>query len=271
MSSFQIVCFALWQWQWASSCRALEGDDYVCDPMAPSNCLPLDALLVFRSRISRVLLHKYMPFNVPFFNEGFFEPFANMSGWRESGALSSLHYSAQHLPLALALICQGLIEAERRILDPNDHPSLLELAAAQLLPAVLAGPWIRVASSGWPIFAMLTRLAKGTKSKCSSGWQQILRVVNASGVVLPTSFSIRQLADLAYEGFPDDSRCLWEAADQIAIPASAVCIMIPPPGEPRPYVSARDCNAHWPRCETWFSFCFHFVSSGIPMLFSMVS
>eukprot|EP00435_Cladocopium_sp_Y103_P029956 s3361_g7.t1 len=268
------VAFAaltLRHWGVASStvCKALQSSGYVCDPMTPNHCLPLDALLFFRSRMSRVLLHRNLPYMVPVFERGFFEPFANISAWRESGSLASLHQSTTHLTLALALICQGLIEAEERMLHPSGtspEPSVLELAAAQLLPAILAGSWLRVTSSGWPVFALLRRLARlgmrrpgncqGTGPTGSTGWWEILRLGNATGVVLPSSnLSIQQLADFRslderFRGYPESS-CLWQAADELGIPAGPVCVMLPPVGVQRPYLVARDCNDYWPRCEAW--------------------
>ena len=206
---------------------------------------------------------------VPVFERGFFEPFANISAWRESGSLASLHQASTHLTLALALICQGLIEAEERMLQPSGtspEPSVLEVAAAQLLPAILAGGWWRVTSSGWPVFALLSRLARlsgqGPPRNCqntgvtgSTGWREILRMGNATGLVLPSSnFSIQQLADFRslderFMEYPDSS-CFWQAADEMGIPAGPVCVMLPPLGAQRPYLVARDCNSYWPRCET---------------------
>jgi len=269
MTSFGVAFAALTLWHSgvASStvCKALQSSGYVCDPMTPNHCLPLDALLFFRSRMSRVLLHRNLPYMVPVFERGFFEPFANISAWRENGSLASLHQSSTHLTLALALICQGLIEAEERMLHPSGttpEPRVLEVAAAQLLPAVLAGAWLRVTSSGWPVFALLSRLARSRLRRPPScpktgatGWREILRVGNATGVVLPSSnFSIQQLADFRslderFMEYPDSS-CLWQAADELGIPAGPVCVMVPPVGTQRPYLVARDCNAYWPRCET---------------------
>lgn len=270
MTSFGVAFAALTLWHWgvASStvCKALQSSGYVCDPMTPNHCLPLDALLFFRSRMSRVLLHRNLPYMVPVFERGFFEPFANINAWRESGSLASLHQSSTHLTLALALICQGLIEAEERMLHPSGtspEPSVLEVAAAQLLSAVLAGAWLRVTSSGWPVFALLSRLARLSRPRrppsCpktgATGWREILRVGNATGLVLPSSnFSIQQLADFRslderFMEYPDSS-CLWQAADELGIPAGPVCVMVPPVGTQRPYLVARDCNAYWPRCET---------------------
>ncbi len=240
-------------------CKALYPRDYVCHPAIPSTCLPLDVLLSFRSRISRILLHKHLPYVVPYFNRGSFEIFADLQSWIESGSLASLHHSNHHLTLALALISQGLLEAERdRGYDRS--VGIFEKTAGQLLAAVLTGPWVRVASSGWPIFALLGRLVR-LKAKApvqcagqASQWKEMIHMANQSGVQWPMfNLTVWDLADfhiLDKSLKHLDRSCLWDAADQLTIPARPVCVSIPAPGEPQPLMAARDCNLYWPHCET---------------------
>ena len=243
-------------------CKALYPRDYVCHPAIPSTCLPLDVLLSFRSRISRILLHKHLPYVVPYFNPGSFEIFADLQSWIESGALASLHHSNHHLTLALALISQGLLEAERDRRDRSHDRSvgIFEQTAGHLLAAVLTGPWVRVACSGWPIFALLGRLARlkaNAPVQCAgqtSQWKEMIRISNQSGVQWPMfNLTVWHLADfhiLETHLRHLDRSCLWDAADQLTIPARPVCVSIPAPGEPQPVMAARDCNPHWPHCET---------------------
>eukprot|EP00434_Breviolum_minutum_P005234 symbB.v1.2.004614.t1/scaffold255.1/size249928/4 len=243
-------------------CKALYPLDYVCHPAIPSTCLPLDVLLSFRSRISRILLHKHLPYVVPYFNPGSFEIFADLQSWIESGALASVHHSNHHLTLALALISQGLLEAERDRRDRSHDRSvgIFEQTAGHLLAAVLTGPWVRVACSGWPIFALLGRLARlkaNAPVQCAgqtSQWKEMIRISNQSGVQWPMfNLTVWHLADfhiLETHLRHLDRSCLWDAADQLTIPARPVCVSIPAPGEPQPVMAARDCNPHWPHCET---------------------
>ncbi|CAE7361039.1 unnamed protein product [Symbiodinium natans] len=251
-----------------AACKVRNVPDAVCLPKNRDLCIPTEDFLFFRTRLSRVVLQRDLPWLAPKLEEATTEALVNVEDWKSTGALQRLRHSNTDLTAALALICEGLLEAERHALRliagvPAHQSGVLRLAVL-LLQEVLAGPWSRVALSGWPVFALLARIARGLvlgfgssarqrRSCAESDWKLVLQAANLTGVSMPPdNYTLFELAD--FKRFHTsylqwDSSCLWEAADLLSVPTAPICVTVPR-GASQPSTSAaRDCNVYWPGCE----------------------
>lgn len=244
-------------------CDTFERPRLACHPTG--RCIDVEGLLFYRTRMARLLMHYNLSWMAPRFNFPLFEEMAKLELFGNK-SLVPVACNDEYLDLTLAMICEGLLGGERllRGLANSDNENLMA-TAAKLLTVVLRCPWSKLSGNGWPVFALLARIARivarqtlspAPRSRCPGGsqWNELARQSYRAGLTFrfPDGMSIFDIA--IFETYPPidtslDSSCLWDAADDASLPSGLVCVTVPPPGSIRPLFVARDCNPFWPKCE----------------------